>query len=223
MGIISIEKADHLFWLGRYAERVFTTLDMFFKCYDEMIDRNGEMYKIYCEKIAIPDIYGSKEVFVEKYLTDPSDPNSVYSNLVRAYDNAVVCRDEISSASLSYIEMSLTALRRSGSYAPIFEMQKVTDYLYAFWGSVDDCVENEECRNLMKCGRYVERLDLYMRLDYPYPMIEREFSKFLNRLRRVGVRYNLGKLDELTAFINQKEKWTEHYNEALNCLAAVFE
>ena len=29
MGIISVEKSDHLFWLGRYVERVFTTLNTF--------------------------------------------------------------------------------------------------------------------------------------------------------------------------------------------------
>lgn len=30
MGIISMEKVDHLYWLGRYTERVYTTLRMFF-------------------------------------------------------------------------------------------------------------------------------------------------------------------------------------------------
>ena len=35
MGIISIEKADHLYWLGRYAERVYTTLRVFFHIYDQ--------------------------------------------------------------------------------------------------------------------------------------------------------------------------------------------
>ena len=30
MGIISIEKADHLYWLGRYTERVYTILRVFF-------------------------------------------------------------------------------------------------------------------------------------------------------------------------------------------------
>ena len=45
MGIISIEKADHLFWLGRYTERVFTTLRMFFKYFDEMLDMDNRAYE----------------------------------------------------------------------------------------------------------------------------------------------------------------------------------
>ena len=47
MGIISIEKADRLFWLGRYAERVLTTLVAFFDFYDEMIDGDEKAYRIY--------------------------------------------------------------------------------------------------------------------------------------------------------------------------------
>ena len=41
MGIISIEKADHLYWLGRYTERVYTTLRVFFHIYDNMIETAG--------------------------------------------------------------------------------------------------------------------------------------------------------------------------------------
>ena len=29
MGIISIENTDHLYWLGRYLERVGTTIELF--------------------------------------------------------------------------------------------------------------------------------------------------------------------------------------------------
>ena len=63
MGIISIEKADRLFWLGRYAERVLTTLVAFFDFYDEMIDGDEKAYRIYCKKIEIPDFYKIKEDF----------------------------------------------------------------------------------------------------------------------------------------------------------------
>ena len=57
MGAISIEKADRLFWLGRYTERVLTTLITYFDFYDEMIDGDEEAYRTFCDKIAIPDIY----------------------------------------------------------------------------------------------------------------------------------------------------------------------
>ncbi len=38
MGIISVDQADRLFWLGRYSERVYTTLRLYSKSFDSMID-----------------------------------------------------------------------------------------------------------------------------------------------------------------------------------------
>lgn len=223
MGIISIEKADRLFWIGRYTERVFTTLVTFFDYFDQMIDGDQGAYKVFCEKVAIPDIYGDKDTFIRRYLFDPEDPNSVYSNLDRAYGNAMVMRDEISSHTLAYIQMAQDSLKAANTYAPHYDLQQVIDYLHAFWGCVDDRVDDEECRNLMKCGKYLERLDLYMRLDYPTKYIEKEYSKFLNRLHRIHFGYNLSAEAALTEIINQGDNWKEHYQDALNALWNLFE
>lgn len=37
MGIISVERANNLLWLGRYSERVYTTLRMFYLQFDNFI------------------------------------------------------------------------------------------------------------------------------------------------------------------------------------------
>ena len=42
--IISANKANSLFWLGRYEERVYITLHLMRKCYDKMIDGEMEDY-----------------------------------------------------------------------------------------------------------------------------------------------------------------------------------
>ena len=64
------------------------------------------------------------------------------------------------------------------------------DYLLAFWGCADDYVEDEDCRNLLKCGKYVERLDLCIRLDYHKKDLEKEYRKLTNRLGRINLSYN---------------------------------
>ena len=66
MGIISLDKLDHLYWLGRYTERVYTTLRKFYKIYDSMIEAPEGAYRTYCERLNIPDVYGSNEAFVKK-------------------------------------------------------------------------------------------------------------------------------------------------------------
>ena len=67
MGIISVEQVDHLYWLGRYTERVYTTLKIFAKSFDQMIDSTEDVYPDYCEALDIPNIYLSKEDFLKRY------------------------------------------------------------------------------------------------------------------------------------------------------------
>ncbi|MGN1187675.1 MAG: alpha-E domain-containing protein, partial [Lachnospiraceae bacterium] len=90
MGIITIEKADRLFWLGRYAERVYTTIKEYFAGYDRMIDESESSYTDFCRRINIPNIYTDKEDFLRSYPFNTENPDSILSNLYRAYDNAVV-------------------------------------------------------------------------------------------------------------------------------------
>ncbi len=67
MGVISVEQTNRLFWLGRYSERVYTTLRLYSGSFDSMFDKNVYHYQDFCRMIDIPDIYGSKECFKETY------------------------------------------------------------------------------------------------------------------------------------------------------------
>lgn len=224
MGIISLEKLDHLYWLGRYTERVYTTLRNFFKIYDSLIESPEGSYRKYCERLNIPDIYTSNKQFVTSYLFDGENPDSLLSNMNRAYDNAIVLREEISSNVLSYIQLALDTIEAGkDTTAPVFDLQPVLDYLLAFWGCADDYVEKEDCRNIMKCGKYVERLDLYIRLNYNMKDIEKEYNKLVHRIQKTHMCYNMDNLDRLTEMMNRKADWKTEYQEALGYLGGIIE
>lgn len=223
MGIISMEKVDHLYWLGRYTERVYTTLRMFFHIYDKMIEQPEGIYAKYCERLNIPNIYTSNRQFVRSYLFGEDNPDSVLSNMRRAYDNAVVLRDELSSTVLSYVQLALDTFESCRkTMAPLLELQQVIDYLLAFWGGADDYVEHEDCRNILKCGKYVERLDLCIRLDYHTKDLEKEYRKLCNRLDKTNLIYHQPSLDRLEEIIFREEHPEQHYREALGCLGCLF-
>ena len=65
MGIISVENTDRLFWLGRYTERVYTTIRLFSDSYDDMIDTYLNSSQDFCLRLDIPNIYDSKEHFIQ--------------------------------------------------------------------------------------------------------------------------------------------------------------
>lgn len=206
MGIISIKSTDNLFWLGRYVERVFTTLKMFTECYDLLIDADETAYIDFLRKLGIPNTYAYKQDFITNFLFDENNPNSVLSTMLSAYDNAVVMRNEISSETMSYIQLAVNAMRRGKeSTAPMLKLQEVFDCIFAFWGSADDYVESETTRNILKFGRSVERIDLYTRFSQPPQLIRKEFSILLNRLYKVGVECNIGAIDRLMKIILEKD------------------
>ena len=222
MGVISMEKVDHLYWLGRYTERVYTTLRVFFHIYDKIIEQPEGIYEKYCEKLNIPNIYVSNHQFVQSYLFDGNNPDSVYSNMRRAYDNAIVLRDELSSTVLSYVQLALNTFESCRkTTAPLLELQQVIDDLLAFWGSADDYVEEEDCRNILKCGKYVERLDLCIRLDYHVKDLEKEYRKLCNRLGKTNLSYNEKNLSRLEDIIIRAKEPKLYYQEALECLGGL--
>lgn len=201
MGIISVEQASRLYWLGRYTERAYTTIRMFFDSYDQMIDEEKDSYRAFCSSVDIPNIYHSKEDFLARYPFDEKNPDSIISNLNRAYDNAIVLRENISTEALSYIQLAIYEMTKAAqSRAPLFELQRVLDEILAFWGSIDDRIDSEETRNIIKAGKRIERIDLYARLGADKKEIRREVHRMLPRVTRSGLPYQeeaLKKVSEL--------------------------
>lgn len=203
MGIVSLENTNRLYWLGRYSERVYTTIQLFATSYDRLLDLEGDIMghiDRFCRNLEIPNIYRSKEEFLTRYCFDRQDPNSIHSNLLRAYDNCVTLREEIGSETVSYIQLALYELQKAEkSSSPLVELQKVDDNILAFWGIVDDSIESENVRNIIKVGKRVERLDLYARLHRPAAGIRREAHRLAGRLPRAGLHYAEPQLQALVA------------------------
>lgn len=87
------------------------------------------------------------------------------------------------------------------------------DIMFGFWGCVEEYVYDEEIRTIIDCGKYVERLDLYLRLKYPFAAIEREFGRLCASLRKVPkntpYRYNTSQLCILVEIMGMGERYTD--------------
>ena len=82
----------------------------------------------------------------------------------------------------------------------MIEFQYILDYILAFWGIVDDIIEDEETRNIIKVGKRVERIDLYGRLKADKVSMTREVHRLNGRIDRCGLNYKKevpAKLNEL--------------------------
>ena len=200
MGIVSLTNTDKLYWLGRYSERVYTTIRLFGESFDHLIEGEVQSIGAFCASLNIPNLYTSGDDFVERYLFDAENPDSVFANLTRAYDNAMTLREEIGSECVSYIQLAIYAMNSlRGSENPMFGLQKVVDDILAFWGLSDDIIPDENVRNIIKVGKRVERLDLYARLKLPKKDILREVRRLAVRIRRTNLQYAQADIEQLTA------------------------
>jgi uncharacterized alpha-E superfamily protein len=96
MGIISVELSSNLYWLGRYAERVYTTLDAFFDYHDAALDRDKNSYRDFLERLEIEENFDNDKSFIDGFLYGKND-YTISSAFRRAYDNALVTRNVIGS------------------------------------------------------------------------------------------------------------------------------
>ena len=168
MGSLTLSKIDRLYWMGRYAERVNTTLRFLMKYYDQLIDGQPMDHREICERLTVPDIYTAAD---------------------RMLGNGMMLRETISSSTLSYLQMAFNDLvSAKKSDCPMIEVQAMIDSIMAFRGSFDDTVEDEGVRNVVKCGWTAERCILYLRLGEPDRMCLKEMSKLIDRVKRTPVR-----------------------------------
>jgi len=182
---VSSAKANRLYWLGRYAERVYLTLHMLRKHFDLMIDEDQDAYISFCTEMGIENKYRSADDFTKRYLFDTSNPESVINMLERVKDNAMMLREEIMTETLCYIELSIAHMNKPEVQNRGIEgLQRITDYILAFWGSIDERIVDNQIRHSIKFGKYLESLDLHIRFDYPFNRVNGIFNRMLDSIEK---------------------------------------
>jgi len=227
MSTISREHSDRLYWLGRYTERSYTTLKALDKMFDKMIGK-GHLYTEYLDYFGITDTYSDYHEFIKSFLYDCQNPNSAAYSLERAYDNGIVLREEISTSALSFLQMAKDTLKKAeNSPNPRLSLLPLEDILFGFWGSVNEHIYDDEIRNIIYIGKTVERLDLYIRMRYPYETVKKEYVRLLKNLNRVPrdtpYRYSTRYLSSLEEIIGSDEDYKARKDEAVASLGKLFE
>ena len=173
---ISANTANQLFWLGRHAERGYLMLHLMRKAYDEVIDVPvGETpYSEFLENLGgfvANNMTSSYQMMAQLY--DPDTVSSLYNIIERMMDNAIVLRSVICSESFSYIELcrDLIKTKSTANEMNITELQPITDWLLAFWGSIRERVYGHPYA-LLEIGRLVEHIDMNIRFDYKHYRID---------------------------------------------------
>lgn len=221
MGPVTLSKQNRLYWLGRYAERVYMTVQLMMKEYDSLLDGTGFAYADFCRRLGAENVYANAEDFCRRYLFDENQPCSAKASMDALLGNGMVLRETISSPTLSYLQMAESAMEMaSRSEAPAVELQWVLDDIMAFRGSFDEAVDHEGVRNITKTGGTVERLSLMLRLDLQPERLHQEMSKLLNRLYKTDLVTEPKALKTITAYAMEEADVPKP--ELLRCVEGLF-
>ena len=203
MGTISLEHSDRLYWLGRYTERFFTTIKALSKQFDKMIG-TAHSYTDYLDCFGLPDTYMDNKDFIRSLLFDENNAHSAAYSLERAYDKKAGKSDNVRLALLP-----------------------LEDIIYSFWGSINEHIFDDEIRNIIYIGKTLERLDLYIRMKYPFDIVEKEFVRLCKNLNRVPkgtpYRYSTKHLSVLVEILGSEEDYKREADRAVDSLGHLFE
>lgn len=222
MDSVTLTKQNRLFWLGRYAERLYQNVQYMMDQHDALLDGAGADYKEFCQKLGIPCPYESAEDFCLRYLYDENDPNSVRSIAENMLGNGMVLRETITTPTLAYLQMARNAvLLAQKSDSPDVELQWVLDDIMAFRGSFDDAVDLENVRNITKTGGFIERISLTLRMGWHEERLDRELKKLLNRLYKTDLTASQAAVDTLTRYAVEEQPVEKA--ELLNAVENLFQ
>lgn len=202
--VLSPAKGNSLYWLGRYTERIYLCLHLLRKCYDMMIDGDTDEYSRYISKVGSFVPYLDEGAIRRGLVNDATNPASLISCIECANDNALVVREEITSHTLGYVQLSLEALRKSSkadAEPNMDTLQTLTDWMLAFWGSVEERVYDNRVKTLLKIGKLVEHIDMNLRFGYKFYRIEEALMTLSFYRKEQPNAFNQEAFDELKALL----------------------
>ena len=221
--ILNANKANRLFWLGRYAERGYLFLHLMRKAYDEVLDVPVGETPVYSDFLKKLDVYvdGSLDTSYQimDQLYNPDTVTSLRSIIEYMMDNAIVLRTEIRTESFSYIEICRDLIRAKSVLhdTNITNLQPITDALLAFWGSIQERVYGSS-RTMLMMGKLVEHLDMNIRFDYKYNRIEEAMSALEKFVAEEPELIDQVMLSKLRESLSDKKAYESHDTDYKNTL-----
>ena len=199
MGTISLETASNLYWLGRNTERCSLLIDIFSNTFDSMLDKDNTCYIDLCEEKGKPNTYFYCDDFIKIFIFYENNSHSIISNLDNAYNNAVLSKDVLKHECYSYLRLASNLLRDINT-KQLYRLLNVQDNIFSFFGSILEYMEDEVAYNIVLMGKYIERIDIFLRLGEDTERID----KIYHRLNRIipGNKFDISKVEYNLQYVN---------------------
>ena len=192
--------ADHLYWMGRYAERAEHTARVLNVHTHLALEEGPEARKARVQQVMVAlrqpaKPYDSFQEAASRLTLDPRDSSSLFACVQACRENARQIRERIASemweqVNRLYLHMSADERAKDLAARPHEFYQKIIESLHLFNGLTDSTMSRDQAWLFIQAGRYLERAGLVVSL----------FDSYLPRAQNLGYLDWLGALKCCTAF-----------------------
>lgn len=172
--LLTANVATHLYWLGRYLERIESTLIWVMTAYDLVIDVDREAGVALYKKFGIDLKYTDSQSFLNSALLGEHTAN--ISNLTAmARENAIICRSQIDAEAFGEIMELNSVFDRASKNIVNINHQCVDDahsLIREIWGSLSRRINRQSSDYFFRLGKVVEELDFHLRFDSDRDIVE---------------------------------------------------
>ncbi|AFL68153.1 alpha-E domain-containing protein [Sulfurospirillum barnesii] len=165
MILISPQRAEYLYWMGRYIQRAESMTRLVISLFDKILDEDFDDAKKVYSNLGITLTYDSSQAFLRQSVFDV-EYASLLSVISAARENAILTRPNLSHRMFSRINALYLAYQKAKEERTVslYWLESTLQELDAIWGNLElSLVESKEVP-LIQLGKVIERMDLNIRI-----------------------------------------------------------
>lgn len=179
--LLTANVANHLYWLGRYLERIESTLLEVVTTFDTIIDVDKAAGKKLFKRLEVDIKYKNANEFLYEGIFGEHSSN-IYTLIGYVRENAIISRAYIDTNAFgSIVDMSELLKQANNDHMNIdcSFLEKLSSQISEIWGELSRKQDRNTSDYFIRLGKLVEKVDIHLRLKEVKPSLWLSWTRLI--------------------------------------------